>query len=312
MQAKGCQAIHSICHPHDDRYHHFRVLGCPVMMLFTSYDGRSSRTAVATGAVPATRCPASAGSGARRHDRLSARARERLRTALLAGDPDGETTLAWTIAQDMMGLYQQHDPIAGRRRAEQLIADLRDCPIPELARLGRTLQAWRPEFLAHFDRPAVSNGPTGSLNLKIKNTMRKARGFRNFANCRPRLLLKHGRNHQACLTIRIRTRRPSFVAQSCHSFRISAFTPSSVRRVRCSRTRSRARSDNSDSAREPTLESDNCTSTEPPKVNRAREGAGRRIDDNGFTRSDCELSPGARNIKLLHRVTQSSFDGERL
>ena len=50
------------------------------------------------------------------------------------------------------------------------------------------------------------------LNLKIKNTKRTARGFRNFGNYRLRLLLNHGRiqnNHQ---TSRIRTRRPSLVA----------------------------------------------------------------------------------------------------
>jgi hypothetical protein len=40
-------------------------------------------------------------------------------------------------------------------------------------RLGRTLHAWRPEFLAHFDHPTVSNGPTENLNLKIQNTKRK-------------------------------------------------------------------------------------------------------------------------------------------
>jgi transposase len=148
----------------------------------------------------------------RRQDRLSARARDRLRTGLLTGDPDGETTLAWTIAQDLMGLYQHRDPVTARQRAERLIADLRVCPIGELARLGRTLTAWRPEFLAHFDHPTVSNGPTESLNLKIKNTKRKARGFRNFANYRLRLLLNHGRIRQGYLTARIRTRRPSFVA----------------------------------------------------------------------------------------------------
>ena len=65
--------------------------------------------------------------------------------------------------------------------------------MPEVARLGRTLTAWRVEFLAHFDHPTVSNGPTESLNLKIKNTKRIARGFRNFANYRVRLLLNHGR-----------------------------------------------------------------------------------------------------------------------
>ena len=84
--------------------------------------------------------------------------------------------------------------------------------IPEIARPGRTLHTWRAEFLTHFTHTDVSNGPTESLNLKIKNTKRTARGFRNFANYRLRLLLNHGRiqnNHQ---TARIRTRRPSFVA----------------------------------------------------------------------------------------------------
>jgi transposase len=148
----------------------------------------------------------------RRRDRLSVTARARLETGLITGDADGETTLAWTVAQDLMSLYQLRDPDLARRRAERLIADLRDCPIPELARLGRTLRAWRGEFMAHFDHPTVSNGPTESLNLKIKNTKRKARGFRNFANYRLRLLLNHGRIHHAYLTSRIRTRRPSLVA----------------------------------------------------------------------------------------------------
>ncbi len=56
------------------------------------------------------------------------------------------------------------------------------CPIPELTRLGRTLHAWRVELCAHFAHPAVSNGPTENLNLKIKNTKRIARGYRKFAH----------------------------------------------------------------------------------------------------------------------------------
>jgi transposase len=116
------------------------------------------------------------------------------------------------VAQDLMGLYRLDDPELGRARAEKLMGDLRGCPIPELARLGRTLRAWRGEFLAHFDHPAVSNGPTETLNLKIKITKRKARGFRNFANYRLRLLLNHGRIREDRLTARIRTRSPRLVA----------------------------------------------------------------------------------------------------
>ena len=97
-------------------------------------------------------------------------------------------------------------------QATELITALRECPIPELARLGRTLHAWRVELLARFDHPAVSNGPTENLNLKIKNTKRVARGYRNFDHYRLRLLLNHGRIHEDHSPTRIRTRAPRFAA----------------------------------------------------------------------------------------------------
>jgi hypothetical protein len=148
----------------------------------------------------------------RRRDRLSIKARGRLEAGLIAGDPTGEVALAWTVAQDLMALYQLTDPTGARRRAEQLIADLRECPIAELARLGRTLHAWRTELCAHFDHPTVSNGPTENLNLKIKHTKRIARGYRNFAHYRLRLLLNHGRIREDHSPTRIRTCRPRFAA----------------------------------------------------------------------------------------------------
>ncbi len=101
-----------------------------------------------------------------------------------------------------MRCYQLRDASG----AAAVMTAARDCPVPEIACLGRTLHTWRAEFLAHFAHTDVSNGPTESLNLKIKNTKRTARGFRNFGNYRLRLLLNHGRiqnNHQ---TSRIRTR----------------------------------------------------------------------------------------------------------
>ena len=148
----------------------------------------------------------------RRTDHLSTQARARLQTGLIAGDPDGEVTLAWTVAQDLMALYQQRDPDLARARATTLITDLRSCPIGELTRLGRTLHAWRVELCAHFDHPDVSNGPTENLNLKIKNTKRIARGYRNFDHYRLRLLLDHGRIHEDHSPTRIRTRAPRFAA----------------------------------------------------------------------------------------------------
>jgi transposase len=148
----------------------------------------------------------------RRRDRLSPTAHARLRAGLVAGDPHGEVTLAWSVAQDLMAIYQLTDPTLARARATALAADLRVCPIPELARLGRTLHAWHDELCAHFDHPTVSNGPTENLNLKIKNTKRVARGYRNFDHYRLRLLLNHGRIREDHTPTRIRTRRPRLAA----------------------------------------------------------------------------------------------------
>ena len=87
-----------------------------------------------------------------------------------------------------------------------------ELPGPGVNRLGRTLTAWRTEFLARFDQPQVSNRPTECVNLKIKNTKRTARGYRSFENYRLRLLLNHGLIRQDQHTTRIRTRRPSLAA----------------------------------------------------------------------------------------------------
>jgi len=148
----------------------------------------------------------------RRADHLSAKARARLEAGLVAGDPDGEVTIAWVIAQRVMALYRLADPAEARAQVAELIAALRGCPVAELARLGRTLHAWHVELVAHFDHPDVSNGPTENLNLKIKNTKRIARGYRNFDHYRLRLLLNHGRIRKDQSPTRIRTRAPRFVA----------------------------------------------------------------------------------------------------
>lgn len=148
----------------------------------------------------------------RRADRLTPRQRTKLIAALDAGDPHGEVCAAWLVAQQLMAAYADPDLIAGRAAAEKAITTAKTCPVPEINRLGRTLTAWRAEYLARFDQPKVSNGPTECLNLKIKNTKRAARGYRSFANYRLRLLLNHGiirKDHQ---TTRVRSHPPSKIA----------------------------------------------------------------------------------------------------
>jgi hypothetical protein len=50
------------------------------------------------------------------------------------------------------------DPADGRRIAEHVIGSFPGCPIPEVARLGRTLKMWRDHVLARFDTYRISNG----------------------------------------------------------------------------------------------------------------------------------------------------------
>ena len=104
----------------------------------------------------------------------------RLNTGLDAGDPDWEVTVAWHCYQQLRSIYQAKQPAEGRRIAEQVIGTFPTCPIPEVARLGRTLRQWRPQVLAYFATSGVSNGGTEAINLLIEKTRRLAHGFRNF------------------------------------------------------------------------------------------------------------------------------------
>ena len=63
------------------------------------------------------------------------------------------------------------------------------CPIPDVARLGRTLKAWRRQVLAYFDATGVSNGGTEAINLIIEKVRRLAHGFRDFEHYRLQILL---------------------------------------------------------------------------------------------------------------------------
>jgi len=104
----------------------------------------------------------------RRHDRLTDRQLIRLRDALTDGDPNEEIAAAWLVAQRLMQAYANPDRSAGKASAQDAITLAKTCPVPEIARLGRTLHAWRTEFLARFGHPDVSNGPTGSSTSRSR------------------------------------------------------------------------------------------------------------------------------------------------
>ncbi|MDK7160520.1 transposase, partial [Pauljensenia sp. UMB3104] len=54
--------------------------------------------------------------------------------------------VAYHCAQQVRDVFHQDTPAQGRCLAARLVERLPTCPIPEIARLGRTLRKWKDAF----------------------------------------------------------------------------------------------------------------------------------------------------------------------
>ena len=117
---------------------------------------------------------------------------ERLREASTADEAHISVEVAYLLTQQVREVFHQATPAQGRHLAAHLIQRLPACPIPEIARLGRTLRKWKDTFLAYFDTGGASNGPTEAINGIIELGRRTARGYRNPTNYQLRMLLIAG------------------------------------------------------------------------------------------------------------------------
>ena len=124
--------------------------------------------------------------------RLTPRQKERLREAFTADEAHISVEVAYRCAQQVRDVFHQDTPAQGQRLALRLIESLPACPIPEIARLGRTLRKWKDALDAYFDTGGASNGPTEAINGIIELGRRTARGYRNPTNYRLRMLLIAG------------------------------------------------------------------------------------------------------------------------
>ena len=124
--------------------------------------------------------------------RLTPRQKERLREAFVADEAHISVEVAYLLTQQVREVFHQDTPAQGQRLAAHLIESLPRCPVPEIARLGRTLRKWKDAFLAYFDTDGASNGPTEAINGIIELGRRTARGYRNPTNYRLRMLLIAG------------------------------------------------------------------------------------------------------------------------
>jgi transposase len=112
-------------------------------------------------------------------EHLTERQQAKITACLDAGDPNGEVNLTWQCYQQLRSIYHAA-PAKGREIAGKVLDSFHSCPIPEVARLGRTLRAWKAQVLAYFDTSGVSNGGTEAINLIIEKVRRLAHGFKDF------------------------------------------------------------------------------------------------------------------------------------
>ena len=80
-----------------------------------------------------------------------------------------------TFTGQVREVFHQDTPAHGRHLAAHLIESLPSCPIPEIARLGRTLRKWKDAFLAYFDTGGANNAPHRShqRNHRTRQTHRQ-------------------------------------------------------------------------------------------------------------------------------------------
>ena len=125
-------------------------------------------------------------------EKLTDRQKARLERAFDADERHVEVEVTWRCAERLRAAYQADNLTEGRRIAEQILASFPTCPIPEIKRLGRTLNQCSASFLAYFDTRRSNNGGTEAINGLIELHRRIARGFRNRDNYRLRMLLIGG------------------------------------------------------------------------------------------------------------------------
>lgn len=125
-------------------------------------------------------------------ENLTDRQLTRLATAIEADEAHQAVYLAWRCAQDLRAAYRCANLTAGRAMAERILSIFHTCPVPEIARLGRTLRRWKDAFLAYFTTDRSNNGGTEAINGIIELHRRLARGYRNRDNYRLRMLLVAG------------------------------------------------------------------------------------------------------------------------
>jgi len=100
---------------------------------------------------------------------MKSRQKERLREAFVADEAHISVEVAYHFAQQVRDVFHQATPAHGRHLAAHLIQRLPACPIPEIARLGRTRRKWKDALDAYFETGGASNAPHRSHQRTLSN-----------------------------------------------------------------------------------------------------------------------------------------------
>ena len=96
--------------------------------------------------------------------------------------------LAWVVKEKVRDLYRSQNRASAEKKLTLILAYLEGVESKPLITLRKTLIAWQPQILNHFDH-GISNGFTEGCHTKIKMLKRMSYGFRNRERYKTKILL---------------------------------------------------------------------------------------------------------------------------
>jgi transposase len=103
-----------------------------------------------------------------------------------------KTAEAWAYKEQLVEFYGQPDRPSGKDFLDLWVATVMNSPIKKMKKLAKTLVKHEEGLLNWFDH-RISNGMAEGFNSVVQSLKSAARGFRNFANYRVRILFFCGK-----------------------------------------------------------------------------------------------------------------------
>lgn len=103
-----------------------------------------------------------------------------------------KTSRAWAIRELFQEFWEQHGESGGREFFKSWYAWAARCRLKPMVQVAKMIKRHLDRIVTWFKHP-ISNGPAEGFNSRIQSLKAAARGFRNFANYRTRILFFCGK-----------------------------------------------------------------------------------------------------------------------